>query len=158
EVRAALDVERAVVTGAEGVVVEPDVGRLVLDVDGVVVPVVEGQVLDDDVVDGVELETAAGEPGAGVADDGGVGADVRHPREVDGTAHTDDLRRVPADRRRQGRSRGDRGRRGVAAAGRAAVLGRPADQAARRVGVAAPVRLDQLPLLVGGAGGVVLGD
>jgi hypothetical protein len=67
EVRLPLDVDRAVVTVGERVVVHPDVGRRLLDVDRVVVPVAEVDIPDDYVVVAVDVETAAG--------DGGVAAD-----------------------------------------------------------------------------------
>src|SRR5690606_8725823 len=80
EVRAALDVHGAVIAVGEAVVVDPDIRRRLLHIDRVVIPVPEGQVPDDDISAAVDGEPAAGDCGAGVAQDGGVRSHADHAR------------------------------------------------------------------------------
>jgi hypothetical protein len=57
-----IDVDSSVVAVAEGVVIDPDVGRSLLDIDGVVIPTAEGDIADDDVLDPGEIQAATGDP------------------------------------------------------------------------------------------------
>src|SRR4051794_5397040 len=132
------DVEQAVVVvravaGVAGqvVVVDPDVGRL-LDVDGVAVAVAgqhlgDLQVADDDVVDALDLQPAAGEAGARAdPEDRLVGRDGDVGRAAEVAADLDGLRGAGAGRAGERRQAGDGNRGAGRAAAGAAGLGRPA--------------------------------